>query len=239
MLIKTWKDIKNNVYSPYSNTKEVCVVIDSKGFAHIGVRVENAAFPDTITAYQAAVYGCLAAGEVPMDLIVENESQTDDWQAIYLSDEYQLRLFAQPTLGEIQVFNPFKQVYSLSIEDLKPILKFAQTENSDFPVAALLKTEYGFVSGSNMENTDWRLGLCAERVALVRAISNGAKQLGELHVFAPKAEYCSPCGACRQVMVEHIPEARIFLYHADETHSEIIMHYLLPHSFTSSNLKKD
>lgn len=238
MTLTSWNDLKKHVYSPYSKSNEVCLVIDSNGKAHPGVRIENAAFPDTISAYQSAVYGCLVAGQTPVELVVDSDRRSDDWQCIYVMDVYGLRLNVQSKLAEIQLYPAFKSYDVVNIDSLKALLPLAKTMHSNFPVAALLQTEYGFISGVNIENVDWRMGLCAERMCLARAISNGAKQLGEIHVFAPKADYCSPCGACRQVMNEHIPQQRVHLYHGDETHSEIIMNFLLPHSFTSSSLNK-
>ncbi len=77
--------------------------------------------------------------------------------------------------------------------------------HSDFPVgAALLTAEGEVIQGCNVENVSYGLTNCAERTALFSAMCQGeqAKSFKALLVYAPKVALISPCGACRQVMVE-------------------------------------
>ncbi|TNE69283.1 cytidine deaminase [bacterium] len=231
----TWEIVLQRSYVPYSKKPACAVCIDENGGFHVGVRIENAAFPETISSAQAAVYSCLASGNTPKELIYPFLHPDEHMQYAYLEKEYRLSVYQQDEIS-IEYDAPFQHFEKLGITELKALVPFAKIQHSNFPVAAYLQTEKGSISGVNIENSDWRLGLCAERVALCRAISNGAEQMGELFVFTPKAEYCSPCGGCRQVINEHLPESRLHLYHKDETHSEIIAKYLLPHSFSSSAL---
>lgn len=74
---------------------------------------------------------------------------------------------------------------------------------SGFPVGAALLTRGGAVyEGANIENASYGLTVCAERVAVFRAVHDGHDQVQAIAVYAPKATPCPPCGACRQVLNE-------------------------------------
>ncbi|MDE2128020.1 MAG: cytidine deaminase [Armatimonadetes bacterium] len=76
---------------------------------------------------------------------------------------------------------------------------------SGFAVGAAAATELGVFVGANVENASFGLTLCAERVALANAITAGAIKISLLAVAGPPDQPTglrSPCGACRQVMVE-------------------------------------
>jgi cytidine deaminase len=233
-----WNLLKERAYVPYSGKTEVCVIIDDLDFAHPGVRIENGAFPDTISCFQAAIYGCLSVGRQAIEILIPETYLESHPQLIYLKNEYSLKVNFCTELPTLNWFSAFNDLKEITLDDLKTLLPFPKITESDFPVVSFIKTDLGFISGVNIENTDWRMGLCAERVAISRAISNGASNLGEMYIFAPKASYGTPCGACRQVINEHLPNERLYMYHGDETHSEIIAQYLLPHSFMSASLKK-
>lgn len=77
--------------------------------------------------------------------------------------------------------------------------------HSEFPVgAALLGADGSLIRGCNVENVSYGLTNCAERSALFAAISQGLApgSFKAMLVYAPKVPVISPCGACRQVMVE-------------------------------------
>lgn len=232
-----WNLLEQRAYTPYSCKPAYALCVDQHNEMHPGVRIENAAFPETISSIQAAIYGCIACARTPKKLILPFVHSDEVFQLNYLTEQYSLEIELKTDFPPYKPANPFVHLQKVGIQDLKELIPIAQTKHSHFPVAALLQTEYGFIAGVNIENQDWRLGLCAERVAISRAISNGANELLDFHVFAPKAKYCSPCGGCRQVIIEHLPEQRLYMYHKDETHSEIIARYLLPHSFSFNELK--
>ena len=79
---------------------------------------------------------------------------------------------------------------------------------SNFSVGAALLAQDGRVfTGVNVENVSYGLGNCAERVAVGRAVSEGAREFTAIAVVGPEDDVsCSPCGACRQVMHEFSPE---------------------------------
>ena len=74
---------------------------------------------------------------------------------------------------------------------------------SHFRVGAACLTGSGRIhAGANVENASYGISICAERVAVFRAISEGEQDIRALAVFTPTAEPVTPCGACRQVLCE-------------------------------------
>ena len=112
--------------------------------------------------------------------------------------------------------------------------KRAHCPYSNFHVGAAVRCEDGSViDGCNIENASYGLSICAERVALFTAVSQGKRPL-ELAVSCVDAQRGDPpgsrmpCGACRQVMQELLPaEAKI---HIDGVGQQQLSH-LLPHAF--------
>lgn len=82
---------------------------------------------------------------------------------------------------------------------------------SRFAVGAALLAKSGRVYlGTNIESASFGLTCCAERVALFKALSEGARSFRAMAVVAPMAEPV-PCGACRQLLAEFAPKAVVFL----------------------------
>ncbi|MBW3572644.1 MAG: cytidine deaminase [Gemmatimonadetes bacterium] len=79
---------------------------------------------------------------------------------------------------------------------------------SRFPVgAALLAADGRVFTGCNVENASYGLGNCAERVAIGKAVSEGAREFAAIAVTGPEdGTACAPCGACRQVLSEFGPD---------------------------------
>jgi cytidine deaminase len=107
---------------------------------------------------------------------------------------------------------------------------------SDFPVGAALLTESGtVVCGVNVENISFGLTLCAERTALVKAISDGQQQFKAIAVWASRRPHGSvvPCGACRQVMAEFLkPDTPVIMSHSETGQVRILtLQALLPEAF--------
>lgn len=88
----------------------------------------------------------------------------------------------------------------------------ARAPYSSFRVGAALRTESGaVVAGCNVENGSYGLTMCAERVALFTAVAAGATGVRELVLVSDDPGPLVPCGACRQVMAELAPAARIWM----------------------------
>lgn len=227
--------LKQHIYSPYSNNdEEWCVVIGDSGTAYTGVRIENISFPLTITSMHGAICSCLGNGDQPNSFYsgaANEELQT------YWVEQYDLNRLPHPP-DAIKFYDPFIKEAGKPDDLLKDLIDSAVTTHSGFPVSALLYTEKGIVPGVNIEVNSWSLGLCAERLALFRAISFGAVSFQKLKIYAPKGDFSSPCGACRQVLMEWMPDKDVELHHGDNTLSTHKVMHLLPYAFSSSKLIK-
>lgn len=229
----TSTDLKERIYSPYSeSTDEWCVVLGASGTAYPGVRVENISFPLTISALHGALCSCLAIGDRPVAFVTGPARFNMEE---YWIDEYSLDKLESVPDSAI-VFDPLLPDSINPDKELEKLTHQAVIPHSDFPVAALLKTADGYIPGVNVELTSWTLGLCAERVAIFRAISHGYREFTDLLITAPKGDFSSPCGACRQVLLEWMPRGHIKLQHGDGSHSTHNTMDLLPYAFSSSKL---
>ena len=108
----------------------------------------------------------------------------------------------------------------------------AHAPYSKFHVGAALLTKSGKVyTGCNVENASYGLTICAERVAITKAVSEGHRKFQAIAVVAPSAAL-SPCGACRQVLAEF---GEMVVVCADSRNSrKVRLHLLselLPHAF--------
>ena len=101
---------------------------------------------------------------------------------------------------------------------------------SHFPVGACLVTKTGKIyQGLNIENASFGLSNCAERTAFFKAVSEGEREFQHLVVAGHTPEAISPCGACRQVMVEFCePEMPVTLLGDNGEVKEMIIAELLP-----------
>lgn len=108
---------------------------------------------------------------------------------------------------------------------------------SGFPVgAALLATDGRIFTACNVENASFGLSCCAERNAIFRAVSEGARTFSALAVVT--ANGVTPCGACRQVLAEFSPEMTVIV--ADTQGQQRTYHLadLLPDAFGPSQLPR-
>lgn len=227
------KTLKERVYSPYSNTIEYCIVEGKSGTHYPGVRLENISFPLTISAVQGAICSCLGNEDEPAVLF-----QPDPVSELlhYWLDEFDLKHKSELP-DSLNLYDPLLSKTIEPVQVLGDLTRISHTQHSNFPVAALLDVADGYIPGVNVEVSSWSLGLCAERVAIFRAVSAGYREFESIIVTAPKGDFSSPCGACRQVMAEWMPRKQVELHHGNETLSKHNIAQLLPHGFTSENLK--
>lgn len=109
---------------------------------------------------------------------------------------------------------------------------------SKFPVGAALITETGEIfQGCNIENASFGLTNCAERTAFFKAVSEGNVSFSHLVVAGATDDPISPCGACRQVMVEFCkPDMPVTLVNTKGDVKETTVSGLLPYSFESDQM---
>jgi cytidine deaminase len=107
---------------------------------------------------------------------------------------------------------------------------------SHYPVGAALLTENGAVyTGCNIENASYPATICAERTALVKAVSEGQRVFR--HLVVVTRDGGSPCGVCRQTLFEFAPDLPITLVRMDGTiTSDTVLSDLLPMGFGPHNV---
>ena len=108
---------------------------------------------------------------------------------------------------------------------------------SGFKVGAALEAEDGsLVAGCNVENASYGLTMCAERVAMFKAVSEGHRAFRRIAVVADAREPTPPCGACRQVLWEYGGDLEVILANLDGITGRYRMSQLLPLPFDSGVL---
>jgi len=111
--------------------------------------------------------------------------------------------------------------------------EFAYAPYSNFRVgAALVAADGRIFTGCNVENLSFGLTMCAERVAIGRAISEGAHDFAAIVIVADTGEPVSPCGACRQVLAEFAPDLKVILTNLTGRVEEWTLSKLLPRAST-------
>ena len=108
---------------------------------------------------------------------------------------------------------------------------------SHFAVGAALQGADGMVyTGCNIENAAYSATLCAERVALAKAVSEGKRDFVRLAIAASGEDYCVPCGVCRQMLWEFAPDLEIICLNGQGQARIFSLRELLPPAFDSGQL---
>ncbi len=110
---------------------------------------------------------------------------------------------------------------------------------SKFRVGAALLTKDGeVVHGANVENASYGLTICAERAAFFKAVTAGKKGFKAISIVGDMDDFCTPCGACRQVMAEFCGhDFEIVLINSKDEIKVFSIDELLPHSFGGEHLQ--
>jgi cytidine deaminase len=108
----------------------------------------------------------------------------------------------------------------------------AKAAFSAFKVGAAIETHDGrVITGCNIENSTYGLTMCAERVAIFKAVSEGHQSFRRIAVVADTVEATTPCGACRQVLWEFAGDIEVVLADLTEIKARHRLKDLLPHPF--------
>jgi len=108
---------------------------------------------------------------------------------------------------------------------------------SNFRVGAALETIEGEIyTGCNIENATFGLTLCAERLAIFKAMSEGQREFRQLAVIADTKDLTPPCGACRQIIWEFCGDITLTLANLRGQTRQFSMSTLFPHAFDRSFL---
>ena len=109
---------------------------------------------------------------------------------------------------------------------------------SNFHVgAALLAEDNKIYTGGNIETSSYSLTICAERTAIFKAISEGERKFKAIAIASDLDGFCSPCGACRQVISDLCGEIDIVLVNKNKETKIYKTSEMLPLAFSDDDLK--
>ncbi len=111
----------------------------------------------------------------------------------------------------------------------------AHAPYSNFRVGAALEAVDGqVITGCNVENATFGLSLCAERVAVFKAVSEGIRRFRRVAVVADTETLTPPCGACRQILWEFCGDVELVMSNLAGKTETFQLGRLFPHPFDSS-----
>jgi len=111
------------------------------------------------------------------------------------------------------------------------------TYSNFFVGAALLTKDNKIYTGCNVESSSYSLTMCAERIAIFKAISEGERKFKAIAVTHDKDDFISPCGACRQVISDLCGDIDVVLVNSKNETKVMKTSELLPFAFSDKDLK--
>jgi len=122
------------------------------------------------------------------------------------------------------------------LREARNALKVAIAPYSGFRVGAAIITERGRIyRGCNIENPSLMLSMCAEKVAISKALSEGERRFDAIAIVSDKGDPCYPCGSCRQILWEFAGDIDVFL-EGGEGIKRHKLSELMPHPFSKGGL---
>lgn len=133
-----------------------------------------------------------------------------------------------------------KQTLAASLAAAKNAAANAYAPYSNFTVGAALNCEDGeIIAGCNMENASYGLTTCAERNAFATAIAQGKRNFSSIVIYTPLKKLVAPCGACRQVIAEFLPQdGKVILANDFGESKTWTVADMLPDAFTPAALNE-
>jgi cytidine deaminase len=130
-----------------------------------------------------------------------------------------------------------QKTYRQLLETAKQAAKNTYSPYSKYPVgAALLGADGRIFSGCNVENASYGGTICAERTAVVKAVSEGCTAFSAIAIICEKANNCWPCGFCRQFISEFGIDIDVIVEAEDGSINTLKLGELLPHNFGAKDL---
>lgn len=120
----------------------------------------------------------------------------------------------------------------------KEAMEHAYAPYSKFQVGAALLAKDGRVfTGCNVENASYGATNCAERTAIFKAVSEGYREFDAIAIVASSGDFASPCGICRQVLAEFMPDGKVILDSDEKGMVTYFVRELLPSGFSAEDIK--
>ena len=124
------------------------------------------------------------------------------------------------------------------IESAKKVREMAYAPFSNFKVGAAVRTKNGKIyTGCNVESASYGLTVCAERIAIWKAVSEGEREFVRVSVVADTEELTPPCGVCRQIIWEFCGDIPVTFSNLKGKTETVTMKELLPRAFDTKFLK--
>lgn len=140
-------------------------------------------------------------------------------------------------MAEREIPQPDEEQIRKLIEACVNAKEKAYAPYSNFRVGAAILTKEGtIITGCNVENCAYPMCTCAERCAVVKAVSEGYKEFTAVAVSTDSEDFCSPCGNCRQILCEFGLKQWVIMAKADKSYSLSTLEELLPKAFTPRHL---
>ncbi len=249
-LLDVARALLSRSYAPYSGASAAVALFSAEGVWVPGVRVENASFSLTLPALRNALTTAAALGAAPTVAVASTAPLTP-------GEEVELRAALGAEFAEVApgVWSagpalpapagphpPFLDAAppadaAAGIALARQVAGRAHVPHSDFRVGCVAALPDGrLVPGVNVEPPDWSHIVCAERNALGTLVSYGLGSAATLYLACLPCD-CSPCGACRQVITELAPEARLWMPRAGTPFAAQAAD-LLPERFTGQTLRR-
>jgi cytidine deaminase len=134
--------------------------------------------------------------------------------------------------------NESKLIATALIRAAREARRHARAPYSKFKVGAALEAVDGTViTGCNIENATYGLTICAERLAIFKALSEGHKKFRRIAVAFDTSGPTPPCGACRQILWEFGGNLEVILVNTTKETGRHMLDELLPHPFDERNLE--
>jgi len=125
------------------------------------------------------------------------------------------------------------------VREAERVRLHARAAHSGFKVGAALETRQGKVfGGCNVENSTFGLTVCAERVAIWKALSEGESEFRRMLLVADSESLTPPCGACRQIIWEYCGDIEVILSNLKGKRATYRMSELFPLPFDDRFLNK-
>jgi cytidine deaminase len=135
--------------------------------------------------------------------------------------------------------HPYTGSYDRLIEEATNAMENAYAPYSNFKVGAAIQGKSGRIySAGNIENASSSVGICAERAAIAKALASGERKFEALAVIGDTPKPLSPCGICRQMLIEFGDEIKVIMANLKGDAAMATITELLPGAFKGSLLEK-
>lgn len=244
----------SHAYVPYSKTPESTVLLLSDGTWIPGVRVESASFSLLIPALLNA-YTTLPSDrrDETVAVVLDHPARPEEQVLLdSISDAFESPapdVYVRPGAEQLpepgERYDPLRPTGAFSepqegIEASRRAAAGAFVPISNYPVGCILQLDGGgMIPGSNVEHDDWNRILCAERNALGTAVTYGlTSRVTALYLACVRASESTPCGACRQLILELLPNTTLWMDRGDNPPFSASPDELLPFGFAGSHASR-